>query len=131
MKANSPEMFSQYQSAKKMQKTGIVFTSISGGFLMIGTVLSLIPDSDNGTLTIGFYIIETDGDHAALRTAGNVMAVAGAIGLSVSIPVMIVGGNRKKQTFRNFRSQHYLSHQSSPYLQMNVYPNRVGIAYVF
>ena len=127
MKANNPEMYSQYQSGKKMQRNGIVWTGIGGGFVLIGAICSVIPDSE-GRTTMGPYVIE--GDLSGLRTAGNVMMVAGAVCLSISIPVMIVGGKRKKHTFQDFKNQYYLS-QPSSYFQMNIYPNRVGIAYVF
>ena len=129
MKAYNPVMYSQYQSAKKMQRNGIVWTGIGGGFVLIGAICSVIPDSE-GTTTMGSYVFEGDMDNSGLRTAGNVMMVAGAVCLSVSIPVMIVGGKRKKHTFQDFKNQYYLS-QPSSYCQMNVYPNRVGIAYVF
>ena len=129
MEANNPVMYSQYQSAKKLQRNGINWTGIGGGFVLIGAICSVIPDSD-GTTTMGPYVFEGDMDNSGLRTAGNVMMIAGAVCLSVSIPVMIVGGKRKKHTFQDFKNQYYLS-QPSSYFQMNVYPNRVGIAYVF
>ena len=130
MKDNNPVMYSQYQSRKKMQRNGIVWTGIGGGFVLIGAICSVIPDSD-GTTTMGPYVFEGDTDNSGLRKAGNVMMVGGAVCLSVSIPVMIVGGKKKKQTFQDFKNQYYLSPQTSSYFQLNILPNRVGIAYVF
>ena len=129
MKTHNPAMYSQYQSGKKMQRTGIIMTSIGGGVVVIGAIFSTIPDTDN--VTMGSYIIETDGNNSDLRKAGTVFMVAGAVCLSVGLPVMIVGGKKKKQTFQDFTNQYYLSQQPPSYLQMNFYPNRVGIAYVF
>ena len=129
MKANNPVMYSQYQSGKKMQRNGIVWTGIGGGIVIIGAICSVIPDTE-GTTTMGSYVFEGGMDNSGLRMAGNVMMVTGAVCLSVSIPVMIVGGKRKKHTFQDFKNQYYLS-QPSSYFQMNIYPNRVGIAYVF
>ena len=131
MKANHPAVFSQYQSGKKMQRTGMILSFAGGGVIIIGAICSIIPDTDSGTVTMGPYITETDGDNSALRKAGPVIMVAGAACLSVGLPVMLVGGKKKKQTFQDYRNQYYLSQQTSSYFQMNVYPNRVGIAYVF
>jgi hypothetical protein len=80
---------------------------------------------------MGSYIIENGGDNSDLRTAGIVFMVGGAACLSVGLPVMIVGGKKKKQTIQEFKNQYYLSQHPSSYFQMNIYPNRIGIAYVF
>jgi hypothetical protein len=131
MKTYHPAMYSQYQSAKKRQRTGIVLTGVGGGVIVMGAILSMIPDTDNGTVTMGSYIFETDGDNSGLRTAGIVFMVGGAACLSVGLPVMIVGGKKKKQTIQEFKNQYYLSQQPLSYFRMNIYPSRVGIAYVF
>ena len=131
MKAHHPEMYSQYQSRKKLQRTGIIMTSIGGGFVMMGAVFSVLPDTENGKVTMGSYIYDTDGDNSGLRKAGPIIMVAGAVCLSVGLPTMIVNGKRKKQTLRDFKNQHYLPQQPLSYIKMNIYPNRFGIAYVF
>ena len=133
MKTHNPEMFSQYNSAKKKQRTGIIMTSAGGGVFLIGAIFSIIPDFDGtGTVSVGpFKVAETDGNNSGLRTAGTVLMVGGAACLTVGLPVMISGGKKKKQTFQDFKNQHYVSQQSSSYFQMNVYSHRVGIAYVF
>jgi len=136
MRTNSPAMYSQYRSAKKKQRTGIILTGAGGGVLVMGAIFSVIPDAEQGNASVSVFGIKIgdmniDGDNSGLRTAGTVMMVGGAACLSVGLPVMITGGKRKKQTFRDFRNQYYLSEQPLPYFQMNIYPNRVGIAYVF
>ena len=133
MKTDHPEVYLQYQSAKKKQTNGIVWTGIGGGITMIGAILSIIPDGKEGTTTMGPYVFVNDGevDNSDVRKAGTVMMVAGGACLAVSIPVMIVGGKQKKRTFQNFKNQYYLSQQPSSHFQMNIYPNRVGIAYAF
>ena len=124
-------MYSQYQSGKKKQITGIIMTGVGGGVLMMGAIFSMIPDAGSGEVKMGPYIIETDGDFSGLRKAGPILMVAGAVGLSVGLPVMITGLKKKKQTFQDFKNQYYLSQQPSSYFQMNIYPGRLGIAYVF
>ena len=131
MKANNPVMYSQYQSGKKQQVTGIVLTSAGGGLFVMGAMFRIIPDGDSGEIKLGSYIIETDGDFSNLRKTGTVFMVAGAIGLSAGIPVWVNGLKKKKQVFQDFKNQYYLSQQPSSYFQMNIYANRVGIAYVF
>ena len=132
MKTYNPGMYWRYQSGKKMQRTGIIMTGAGGGVAMIGAILSIIPDGGRAEITIGGVpVAETRGDNSGLRKAGTVMLVTGTVSLSIGLPVMIVGGKKKKQTFQDFMYQHYYSQQSSSYFQMNVYPNRAGIAYVF
>ena len=131
MKTNNPVMYSQYHSAKRKQRTGIIMTGVGGGVIIIGSIFSIFPDGDNGTVTIGSFVIETDGDNSGLRKAGPVFMTAGAACLSVGLPVMITGRKKKNQTFQEFKNQYYLSQQPSPYLQINMYPNRIGIAYNF
>ena len=131
MKINNPEMYSQYQTARKNQRTGIIMTGLGGGLTLIGAVFAIIPDSDNGTVTMGPYVFETNGDNSGLRNTGVVLIAAGVTCLSIGLPVMIIGKNKKKQIFQEFKNQYYFSQQPSSYLQMNIYPNRIGIAYNF
>jgi len=136
MKTNHPELYLQYRSGKKMQRTGIIMTGTGGGIFVIGALFSIFPDTSEGNATMSVFGIEigeigTDGDHSGLRKAGPVLMVAGAASLSVGLPVMIVGGKKKKQTVKDFKNQYYLLQQPSSYFQMNLHPNRVGIAYVF
>ena len=131
MKTHNPVMYSQYQSAKKKQKNGIILTSIGGGLILTGAIVSILPEDANGRIKMGPYVYETDQDKSALRTVGVIYMVGGTVCLSIGLPVMIVGGKKKKQTFQDFTNQYYLSQQPPSYLQMNFYPNRVGIAYVF
>ena len=136
MKTNNPVMYSQYRSGKKMKTTGIIMSGVGGGLIVVGAVFSTIPDTDAGEAKISIFGIEIgktdfDGDNSGLRKSGTVLMVAGAVCLSVGLPVMIVGGKKKKQTFQDFKNQYYLSPQTSSYFQLNIHPNRVGIAYVF
>lgn len=131
MKTLDPMLYSQYQSGKKMQVTGIILTGVGGGVTMLGALFSILPDADRGEITIGGSVIETDGNNEDLRKAGPVLMIAGAACLSAGIPIMVVGVKKKKQARRDFMGQYYSPRQASSFLQMNVYPNSVGIAYVF
>ncbi|MDR2147578.1 MAG: hypothetical protein LBE91_14085, partial [Tannerella sp.] len=77
MRANNPEMYLQYQSAKKRQRTGIIMTGAGGGLLVIGAIFSFMPDADEGTITMGPYVIETDGNNSGLRKAGTALMITG------------------------------------------------------
>jgi hypothetical protein len=131
MKTNNPEMYLQYRSGKKMQRTGIIMSGVGGGFLLAGAIFSIIPDGE-GTVSVGGIDVgKTDADNSGLRKAGPILMVGGATCLAVGLPVMIVGGKKKKQTFQDFKNQYYSSQQPSSYFQMNLYSSRVGVAYVF
>ena len=136
MKTNNPVMYSQYLSARKKQRTGMILSFAGGGAIIAGAVLSVFPDTEQGNASVSVFGIKigeinTGGDNSGLRKAGTVVMVAGAACLSVGLPVMIVGGKKKKQVFQEFKNQYYLSQQPSSYFQMNLSPNSVGIAYVF
>ena len=89
MKTHNPGMYLQYQSGKKMQRTGIIMTGAGGGCVLIGAIFSIIPDADRTEITIGPSVIETGGDNSGLRKTGSVLMVAGAACLSAGLPVMI------------------------------------------
>ena len=131
MKTHNPDMFSQYQSARKKQRTGIILTGIGGGLFLAGAIVSVLPEDANGKINMWPYVYETDAEKRALRTVGVVYMVGGATCLSVGLPLLIAGGKNKKQIFRDFMDQYYFSQQPSSYFKMNIYPNRVGVAYVF
>lgn len=129
MRINNPAMYSQYRSGKKMQRTGIIMTGIGGGIFVMGALFSIILDFEGGEVSVNSFVISR-GDNSGLQTAGNVLMTAGSVCLLAGLPVMIIGGQKKKQTFQDFKNQYYSKQQSS-YFQMTVYPNRIGIAYVF
>jgi hypothetical protein len=131
MKVKNPGMYSYYQSGKKMQRTGIIMTGAGGGCVVIGALFSLISNTNGGYITMGPISVESDGNNNGLRKAGAILMVAGTVSLSVGIPVMTVGGKKKKQTLQDFKYEYYSSQQPSTYFQMNLYPNKLGIAYVF
>jgi len=130
MKTYDPAIYLQYQSGKKMQRTGIIMTGAGGGCVLIGAMFSIISNTNGGYVTIGPIRVESEGNNSGLRKTGTILMVAGAVSLSTGLPIMIVGGKKKKQTFQEYKYQYY-SQQPSSYFQMSVYPNKIGIAYVF
>jgi hypothetical protein len=98
---------------------------------VIGALFSVISNTSGGYVTMGPISVESNGNNRGLRKAGTILMVAGAVSLSAGLPVMVVGGKRKKQTLQDFKYDYYSSQQPSTYFQLNVYPNKLGIAYVF
>ena len=128
MKANNPALFTQYQNGKHQQKTGMILTCVGGGliggsaFAFIMSDITKNPSVFDGT---GFD------DSNTWSITGVVMSSAGVVIGIIGLSNMFRGKNSKNQAFQDFKNQYYLSQQPSPYFQMNIYPNRVGIAYVF
>jgi len=55
MKANNPVMYSQYLSARKKQRTGIIMTGAGGGVFVIGAIFSVIPDTEQGNASVSVF----------------------------------------------------------------------------
>ena len=113
MKSNYPAMYSQYRSGQRMRTTGWILLS-AGATVFAFDVYWLREEAfDLPTVTLGVFLM------------------VGSIGCIVtSIPFHIIGGNKKNHAIKEFTRQNYSSHTWS-HFQLNVYPNRVGIAYVF
>ena len=61
---------------------------------------------------------------------GTVSFWGGQVCLATGIPVHIVGKNRRNGAIRDYCLQHY-SAMPTPHFQFNLYPQSVGLAYVF
>ena len=61
---------------------------------------------------------------------GTAFSVAGGLCLGGGIPLMIVGGTKKNNALNMYRRQ-YTSTQTTPYFQLNLHGNGMGLAYVF
>ena len=114
MKANYPALYSQYISGRKM--------TTFGGFLMLAGI---------ATLSVGIATLE-GGDPLELGEDAGIPLVVFGTGLTGGgFGIMVGGGSKKRRAVRAFNRQYYSSQSSSPHFQFNVYPNRVGLAYVF
>ena len=109
MQTYSPALYSQYVSGKKLATTGWIFLGSGVAANIVGILMFTADENILGTAWI----------------------VAGEIFLATSVPLLIIGGSRKNRSVRTFNSQYQITQSDSPHFQMNVYPNRVGIAYVF
>jgi len=116
MQTFSPALYNQYTSGKRTARIGNIL-------LWSGCAMSL-----TGYLSI---LITNDSSNETMTIFGTVLSATGGICITAGIPLLIVGSSRKNGAIRNFNRQYYSSQPASPYFQMNVYPNRVGVAYVF
>jgi len=116
MRSGYPEIYKQYRSASRLKSTGSIFTYAGLGIAVSGFL---------GHATEG----PEDGENAIIKSL--TMGVAGCIMVGAGIPVMIVGGKKKKSTLNEFYQQYYSLQQPAPYFQFNVQPKGIGIAYVF
>jgi hypothetical protein len=66
MKTYDPAIYSQYQSGKKMQRTGIIMTGAGGGCVLVGAMFSIISNTNGGYVTLGPIRVESDGDNSGL-----------------------------------------------------------------
>ena len=127
MKVNNPPLFMQYQNGKNQQRKGMILTCVGGG-LIAGSALAFIMydiAKNPAMLDVTLY------DSTTWAVTGVVMSSAGVVIGSIGLYNMFRGKNSKNRAFQDFKNQYYLSQQPSPYFQMNIYPNIVGIAYVF
>ena len=105
MKVNSPAFYQQYKLWKRMGTTGLILIATGGVATILGIVM---PDEE------GIYFV----------MGGSALAAAGT-------PFAIIGGVKKNSTVRNFSKQYYTSQYSIPHFQFSLYPDRVGLAYMF
>jgi cytochrome c biogenesis factor len=113
MKAYSPALYSQYKSGKRMATSGSILTGVGGVSAGLGAV---------------FVLMNRSGE---MVNVGYGFLVMGSLSAAAGVSILIVGGSKKNNAVRNFNRQYYSSQPSSPHFQFNVYPNRVGLAYVF
>ena len=116
MRANYPDIYSRYQSGRRMKTAGWILTGTGIGAFIVGIA------------AVGVAIEEDDDEIGA---AGAVCLVTGTACLAAGIPVLAVGSGKKRRALRDFNSQYYSTQSRSPHLQLNLYPGKVGLAYVF
>jgi len=109
MMVNSPILFQQYQTGKNLATTGWILLGVGGGLSVFGSIWSLYEDEEEGS-----YFL-----------------VPGSLCIATSIPLLIIGGNKKKGAIRDFSRQYSDLSAPKPHFQINLHPNRLGIAYVF
>ncbi|MDR1330707.1 MAG: hypothetical protein LBK07_01225 [Tannerella sp.] len=105
------ELHRQYLHAAKHSKRGLIVL-ISGAALI-------------GVGAAAYASRDTSDD--ALSVAGSISLIAGAGCVGYGVPTFIIGSIRKG-TLREYRN---VAEANTPRLQLNLYGNRVGLAYVF
>ena len=116
MKSNYPALYSQYSKGRRMKTAGWILTGTGIGSFVLG---------------IGLVAVAVEEDDDEIGAVGALSLVGGIAFMGAGIPILAVGGGKQRRALREFDRQYYSSESSSPYLQINLYPNRVGLAYVF
>ena len=96
-------------------------------------VMEVNVDNGGALTSIGIFVCFT-GIGAASQTNNPewlYLLYPGITLFNVGIPFWAVGGGMKKNAISNFRKQFYSSQSAVPHFQFNMYPNRIGLAYVF
>jgi len=117
MQTHSPALYSRYKSGKRMAITSGVLTGIGVGSAVIGAIIFGSGDEEAGTR----YVMED---------VGGAFIIIGSLSAITGVPILIVGASKKNNAVRNFNRQYYSS-EAVPQFQFNMYPNRIGLAYVF
>jgi len=116
MKRRDPDLYSKYAAGKKTKTTG---------WIVSGTGIAVIA---GGAV---WAVMGMQWDDSDVIKQGAIIAGAGAVITGVGIPVIMKGSKKKKSAIEEFKSQYYSSDSTSPYFRINLYGDRVGLAFVF
>ena len=112
MKSNYPALYSQYMTGKRHTTTGWILFGTGGACLIVG-----------------YYMVINE-IYMLNAIIGAPAMLSGAVCVATSVPYLIIGSATKNFAVKKFNEQYYSS-KASPYFRLNVYPNRMGVAYVF
>ena len=102
MRTFSPALYLRYESGKQLATTGWILSGVGVAGVITGVLLGY----------------------------GECVA-GGAIFVGGGIPLIIIGNGRIDRALSDYNSQYYSSLPAKPHFQIKVFPNRVGLAYVF
>ena len=114
LKESPPLLYQQYLNGRKMTKYGLTLT-ISGGIAIIS----------GGVLAAFSSMLLLD-----VPTASVVLFAVGGGCVTAGVPLMIIGGAKKRNAYNTFRKE-YPAKQTISHFQLNVHGNGLGFAYVF
>ena len=116
MQINYPRLFSQYNAGRRMKSAGWALTGTGIGAFVLGIAIGVDGEErcDDQQIEAG----------AAITAVGIVLVATG-------IPILAVGAGQRRRALKAFNNQYYISERPASQFQLNVYPNRVGLAYVF
>jgi len=97
----------------------------TAGWILTGTGIGSF------VLGLGVIGVGAEEDDDEIIGGGAVIMTAGIALMGAGIPILAIGGGKKRRALREFNRQYYSSESPSPYFQINMYPKRVGLAYVF
>jgi len=115
MQANYPALYSKYNSGRRMKTTGWVLTGTGIAAFVIG---------------FGVLVDGAENEEYEQADAGALIFTAGVGLIAGGVTTLAIGSGKRRRALNAFKNQYYSSEQS-PHFQFNVYPNRVGLAYVF
>ena len=116
MQINYPALFSQYNAGRSMKSAGWALTGIGIGATVLGAAIGVAGEENYDD---------------AQSQAGAVIMTGGIILVATGIPILAVGAGKRRRALRAFDNQYYAVEKTTPQFQFNVYPNSVGLAYVF
>jgi hypothetical protein len=116
-----PVYYAEYRKGRSMQTRGIILL-ISGAVMAAG-----------GGLTVGLLSEDqmSDSQSGAVSVGGTFLAIGSGC-IIASIPVMIIGGGKKRKAMNSYLQQvSELPARNAPHLRLNLHGNGLGLAYVF
>jgi hypothetical protein len=112
-----PVYYAEYSKGRSMRTRGVVLLISGAGMAVCGMAIGLSGDAD--------------GEDGATALGGVFMA-AGSGCIIASIPVMIIGGGKKRRAMNSYLKQVSESPvRNAPHLQLNLHGNGLRLAYVF
>jgi hypothetical protein len=125
---NCMPAYQQYMSGVRLRKTGKILLCAGGGALALGTALFV---TGVCVTTYGSNDYNKDAVGVSLITAGSVIGVAGSVSMLGSIPLYVIGKNKKRNSFNTYNKAIATQQAQTASLQLNVHTNGLGLALNF
>ena len=120
MEAYNYTLYKRYKSGVKMVKYGRPLAIFGGCVFILGMSGMLISeDIKNESYANNMFVY------------GYLSMVVGIYTLGAGIPIWIIGSNKSNRAIGNFSKNYYSSQSHFPHFQINIYKNKIGLAYVF
>jgi len=119
MKTINYALYKNYVNGGRMTNMGRAYTIFGGCTFTLGIIV--IVRSLN---------MEDEDEAVIIYKLGYATTIVGAASLGAGIPIWIVGKNKRNSALRDY-CQLYSTSSTMPHFRLNLYSNRVGLAYVF
>jgi hypothetical protein len=113
LEKEDPILFQQYKSGKR--------TAAIGRGLFWGGM---------GVAAIGGIWLASIGHNYEDEETGVILIAGGSVSMLTGIPVMIIGGAKKRRALNLYHRRNLLN-ETTPHFQLNMHGNGLGLAYVF